>query len=155
MLYKNAACMFLISWTCGFVHEIRHFNGFFSVQSSRWHQMAIQLMVQNSCSTVWMFLNPTNLPPGFLSDDSSINGVQHKHQPFHDKINKDCQVLFLGDSRFLQFFRVKTQVMKWQTPINSDSFPQVADQSHPLPVGDPEEPKAPKNKNCLSQMSTL
>ena len=35
----------------------------------------------------------------------------------HDKINpKDCQVLSLGDSRSLQFFRVETQVMKWQTP---------------------------------------
>ena len=33
--------------------------------------------------------------------------VHHKHQPLHDKINpKDCQVLSLGDSGFLQFFRV-------------------------------------------------
>ena len=30
----------------------------------------------------------------------------YKHQPLHDKINpKDCQVLFLDKSGFLQFFR--------------------------------------------------
>ena len=45
-------------------------------------------------------------------------GVHHKHQLLHDKINpKDCQVLSLGDSGFLHFFRVETQVMKWQTPV--------------------------------------
>ena len=35
------------------------------------------------------------------------DGVHHKHQPLHDKINpKNCQVLSLGDSGFLQFLRV-------------------------------------------------
>ncbi len=35
------------------------------------------------------------------------NRIHHKHQPLHDKIkNKDCQILSLGDSGFLQFFRV-------------------------------------------------
>ncbi len=42
--------------------------------------------------------------------------VHHKHQPLHDKINpKDCQVLSLGDSGFLQFFGL-FQVMTWQAP---------------------------------------
>ena len=35
------------------------------------------------------------------------DGVHHKHQPLHDKINpKNCQVLSLGDSGFFQFLRV-------------------------------------------------
>ena len=34
-------------------------------------------------------------------------GAPCPHQPLHDRINpKDCQVLSLGDSGFLQFFRV-------------------------------------------------
>ena len=38
---------------------------------------------------------------------TDYRGPPCPHQPLHDKINpKKCQVLSLGDSGFLQFFRV-------------------------------------------------
>ena len=44
------------------------------------------------------------------------SGVHQKHLVTMDKINpKDCQVLSPGDSGFIQFFRVKLQVMTRQT----------------------------------------
>ena len=47
------------------------------------------------------------LAPVQLQKGKPKHRVHHKYQPLHDKINpKNCQVLSLGDTGFLQFFRV-------------------------------------------------
>ena len=68
----------------------------------------------------------------------------------HDKINpKDCQVLSLGDSGFLQFFRVVSS--DYGKPQETKSYLSIPSTKHHL--GGTEGPLGEPNDECHSRQS--